>query len=106
MNNQKLIDYLNKKNIKSENTSDGLVVKGSLSLHNCTSLTSLPDNLIVGGYLGLRGCTGLKRLPEGLIVRGYLYLSGCTLYSFDSSKYDIIGEYKIIPNSYRFIIED
>ena len=79
-----LIYYLNKNNIKYENTSEGLTVDEDLYL---------------------RGCTGLKSLPDNLQVKGCLYLRGCTLYTFDESKLKITGDYNIILNSYRFIVE-
>lgn len=56
---------------------DGLSVKGSLDLVDCTSLTALPDGLSVGWSLLLRGCAGLETLPDGLIVKGVLDLRGC-----------------------------
>ena len=103
--NKEFIKLLKENNIAYEITSDGLIVKGNLYLRGCTGLKSLPDNLQVGVSLSLNNCIGLTSLPDNLKVNGILYLQGCTLYPFDESKFMIIGEYKIIPNSYRFITE-
>lgn len=85
---------------------DNLKVGSGLDLNGCTSLTSLPDNLKVGRGLDLRGCTSLRSLPDNLEVGGNLWLEGGTLYPFDTSKFSILGDYKIIQNSIRMIMED
>ena len=57
---------------------DGLIVRGSLDLGDCTGLTTLPPGLTVGGWLSLRDCMGLTALPDGLTVGASLDLRGCT----------------------------
>jgi hypothetical protein len=57
---------------------EGLTVRGSLWLGDCTSLTSLPEGLKIEGDLYLDDCTSLISLPEGLEVQGNLNLDGCT----------------------------
>ena len=100
---------LKKKLIYKYKNKEGYYTKGWLNLSRCTSLKTLPDGLVVGGWLNLSGCTSLKALPDGLVVGGWLDLSGCTLYPFPSDLKvggEIIGEYEIIYNSKRFIMED
>lgn len=58
------------------------------------------------GDLDLSGCTSLKSLPDDLKVGLNLHLEGCSLYPFDTSKFTIVGNYKIIERSLHYIMED
>ena len=55
-------------------TKDDLIVNGDLNLAN-SKITSLPEGLEIKGTLDLRNCTSLTSLPAGLKVDGYLSIS-------------------------------
>lgn len=54
------------------------LIQGDLILDGCSSLVSLPDNLTVDGSLFLRGCVSLQCLPRNLTVNGDLIATDCT----------------------------
>ena len=77
---------LNLANSKITYLPEGLEIKGSLDLRNCTSLTSLPEGLEIKGSLYLRNCTSLTSLPEGLKVEGFLDIKHTQLKNYTNDE--------------------